>query len=169
MKALLTITTIVALAALPAVADDATATAHRMMREALLEHAPIPTRPPVLPDRTAPGASIAPQHLAGMRRDAEQAARHRAAMDARAVESNRPDAARHSDMGAMMNGCTSGGTRAGCSGPMPADMMKSRGVMPGGGMMTGGATTGGTSGGGMPGGGGMPHATSGSPAAAAGR
>lgn len=153
-----------ALAASPARSDDAAATANRVMREALLERAPLPTRPPALPDRSVPG-SLVKEHVAEANTDAERTARQRAARHAvNESDAQRIEAANRAAMAPMMKGCMGAGAATGCADPMPADMMKSRGTMPGGAPMPGGMSGGP---GGMPAGGGMPRDTTSSPASGA--
>ncbi len=159
MRLLHAIAVALVVASAPTFAEDASEAANRLMREALLERAPLPSRAPALPDRAAPGGAITRQHLAT---DAERAARGRADGDARrSAEEMRTEAAHRAAMAPLMNGCMPAGGASGCAGSMPADMMKSRGMMPGGETMPGGGGHGG-GGGGMPGGG-MPRATSASP------
>jgi hypothetical protein len=135
----------VALTAIPVLADQAQEV-RNTMRAALIEHAPLPSGPAALPDSAAP---VMPRAQVATRADAERAARARARRDATAA---RADAANHAAARATMGGWQSGGAQYGCGGQAPADMMKSRGKMPGGGMMPGG--TGGGAGGGGSGSGG---------------
>jgi len=136
------------LASGPAVADDPVDAAHRSMDAAMREHAPMPSHVPALPDRTVPARRVQDQQHA-TRRDADRAAQSRATADAhRRAREMRSDAANRAAMGAMMKG-TAGGV-GGDDMLAPADMMKSRGMMPGGGQTPGMPPTG------MPGGG-MQH------------
>jgi len=147
-----------ALAATSAFADGAAQDVRDAMRAAMLEHAPLPSGPAALPDRTAP---VMPRvQLARSKADADRAARAHAGRNAAAAHA---EAANHAAMRSMMmSGSRSGGGGYGCDNQPPADMMKSRGMMPGGGTMPGhssgdgsggGNGDGGPSGSGMPGGG----------------
>ncbi len=94
-----------------------------------------------MPDRMAP--ALPRTQVARRAAEADRAAREHAPRNATMA---RTAAANQAAMKSMMGGSQSGG-QDGCDGQLPADMMKSRGTMAGGGMMPG--TTGG--GGGMPG------------------
>lgn len=144
-------TVAVTLAASPALGDDVAA-ANRIMRDALLEHAPVPSQAPVLPDRATPGA-LTREHLAES--EAERAAHRHAEKDAATAAMARHEMANRAATVPMMNSCSATNSADACAGGMPADMMKSRGMMPGGMMPGGGMMDGGTSGGGTQGGGGL--------------
>ena len=147
MKWSYAIAAVLVVASPPALGDDATAVASRVMREALLERAPLPSTPPMLPGRATPSA-LTREQMAGGNVEAERAARRRAEKDAAVVGGVKPEGPNRGGMTPTMSGCSSTGSMNGCAEMMPADMMKSRGMMPGGGMMPSG-------GGMMPSGGGM--------------
>jgi len=161
------VTAAAVLVASAASAQDLAEAARRAMLEALREHAPSPTHPPMLPDRAMPGEGIPHTQAAATKSAADRAARAHAAKDgAQHGDRMRTDAANGAAMGAMMDASMNG-----CDAQRPADMMKSRGMMPGGEMMgPGGGTTGSPGGGQMPGSGMHPLTTGGldAPAAAGG-
>ena len=135
-------------AALPVRGDDAAQNVRETMRTAMLEQAPLLSGPASLPDRMAP--AMPRTQVAKNRAEADRAAREHAHVDAAMAHA---DAANHAAMKSMMSGSQSGAGQYGCDNQLPADMMKSRGTMPGGGMMPGtNGGGGGTPGGGMPGG-----------------
>lgn len=137
-----------AFGAMPALAGDEAEAVRLAMREALREHAPMPSRPPALPDRTAP--ALPRTQVAATKAEAERYAHARALTDARRhAEVMRAEAANQAAMKSMMTGSALGGGQYGCDHQLPADMMKSRGVMAGGEMMS---PRGGGGGGEMPGG-----------------
>ncbi len=133
------------LAALPVRGDEVAQNVREAMRAAMLEQAPLPSGPASLPDRMAP--ALQRTQFARAKAEADRAARAHAARNAAAAA--RAEAANQAAMKSMMSGSRSGSGQYGCDNQLPADMMKSRGTLPGGGMMPG--TSGG--GGGMPGGG----------------
>jgi hypothetical protein len=138
----------VVLLASAASAQDVAEAARQAMRHALRDQAPSPTHAPLLPDRAMPGDPNPRMHMAAAKRSADRAARaHAAKNGTRHADSMRSDAANRAAMDAMMDGSTSG-----CDAQRAADMMKSRGMMPGGGMM-GPRGPGDSPPGGMPGGG----------------
>lgn len=140
-----------ALAAVPAFADGVRQDVRDAMRAAMLEHAPLPSGPATLPDRTAPVMPRA--QLARSRAEADRAARAHAGRNAAQAHA---DAANHAAMRSMMSGSRSGEGEYGCDSQHAADMMKSRGHMPGGDMVPGhesGGDGGGMPESGMPGGG----------------
>ena len=136
-------------AALPARGDEVAQNVREAMRTAMLEQAPLLSGPASLPDRMAP--ALPRTQLAKTKADADRAAREHAVRNAAAVA--HAEAANQAAMKSMMSGSQSSGGQYGCDNQLPADMMKSRGTMPGGGMMPGSNGGGGTPGGGMPGGG----------------
>lgn len=129
------------LAALPVRGDEVAQDVREAMRTAMLEQAPLPSGPASLPDRMAP--PLPRTQVARTRAEADRTAREHAARNAAGAA--HAEAADQAAMKSMMSG--SRGGQYGCDEQLPADMMKSRGTMPGGGMMPG--TNGG---GGMPGG-----------------
>ena len=138
-----------ALGATPALAGDEADAVRLAMREAMREQAPMPSRPPMLPDRTA--AALPRTQVAATKTEAERYAHARALKDGtNHADVMRAEAANHAAMRPMMSGSAFGGSQYGCDNQLPADMMKSRGTMPGGGMMTPGSA--GPGSGGMPGG-----------------
>lgn len=136
-------------AALPVRGDEVAQNVREAMRTAMLEQAPLLSGPASLPDRMAPG--MPRTQLARTKAEADRTAREHAARDATAAA--HAQAANQAAMKSMMSGSRSGNGQYGCDDQLPADMMKSRGTMPGGGMMPGTSGAGGTPGGGMPGGG----------------
>ncbi len=136
------------LAAMPGFGDELAQNVRDAMRAALLEQAPLPSGPATLPDRMAP--AMPRTQVARSKAEADRAAREHAVRNANAA---RAEAANHAALRPMMSGSQSGGGSYGCDNQLPADMMKSRGTMPGGGMMPGGTNGGGTPGSGMPAGG----------------
>jgi hypothetical protein len=138
------IAAIAVFAALPVRGDEVAQNVREAMRTAMLEQAPLPSGPAALPDRMAP--ALPRTQVAKRSVEADRAAREHAARNAGMA---RAEAANHAAMKSMMSGSQSAG-QYGCDKQLPADMMKSRGTMPGGGMMPG---TNGGGGGGMPGGG----------------
>ena len=133
-------------AALPVRGDEIAQNVREAMRTAMLEQAPLPSGAASLPDRMAP---LLPRtQFARTKAEADRAAREHAVRNAAAAA--HAEAANHAATKSMMSGSQSGNGQYGCDSQLPADMMKSRGTMPGGGMMPG--TNGGsTPGGGMPG------------------
>jgi hypothetical protein len=136
---------VAALTAIPAFADQVQEV-RDAMRAALIEHAPRPGEPASLPGGAAP--VVRGTQMASADADAERAARERASKDATAA---RADVANRGAM-RMLGGSQARAGQYGCDDPLPADMMKSRGKMAGGGTMSGGTGGGGSGGGG----GGMP-------------
>jgi hypothetical protein len=128
--------------------DEVAQNVREAMRTAMLEQAPLLSGPASLPDRMAP--AMPRTQVARTRAEADRAAREHAMMNATAAHAQ---AANQAAMKSMMSGSQSGSGQYGCDNQLPADMMKSRGTMPGGGMMPGttGGGGGGTPGGGMPG------------------
>jgi hypothetical protein len=144
------IAALAALAAIPAFGDELAQNVRDAMRVALFEHAPLPSGPASLPDRMAPAMPWT-QVAARTKAEADRAAREHARRNAAKAHA---EAANHAAMRPMMSGSHSGTGQYGCDNQLPADMMKSRGTMAGGGMMPGGTSGGnGVPGGGMPGGG----------------
>ena len=133
-----------AMRAIPALADELAMNAREAMREAMREQAPLPSGPATLPDRVAP---VVPRTQLATKAEADRAAREHAGKNAAAAHA---ETANRAAMRPMMGDLRHGGGQAGCDTQLPADMMKSRGTMPGGGMMPGGA---GGGQGGKPGGG----------------
>jgi hypothetical protein len=140
------ITAVVALAALPVRGDEVAQNVREAMRAAMLEQAPMLSGAAALPDRMAP--AMPRTQVAKTRAEADRAARDHAPRNAAAAHS---EAANQAAMKSMMNGSRSGTGQYGCDNQLPADMMKSRGTKPGGGMMPGTNGGGGMPGGGMPG------------------
>ena len=134
-----------AMRAMPALADELAMNAREAMREAMREQAPMASGPATLPDRMAPAL---PRARLATKAEAHRAAREHAGKNAAAAHA---DAANRAAMRPMMGDMQHGNGQAGCDSQLPADMMKSRGTMPGGGMMPGGGDggQGGKSGGGM--------------------
>ncbi len=134
-----------AMRAMPALADELAMNAREAMREAMREQAPLPSGPATLPDRMAP---VVPRAQLATKAEANRAAREHARKNAAAA---RDEVANRAAMRPMMGDMKHGSGQAGCDKQLPADMMKSRGTMPGGGMMPGGGDggQGGKSGGGM--------------------
>lgn len=140
-----------ALAATPALGGDELDAVRMAMRQAMRQQAPSPTRPPMLPDRTA--SALPRTQVAATNAEAERYAHARALTDGmKHAEVMRAEAANQVAMKTMMGGATSGGNQYGCDSQLPADMMKSRGVMAGGGMMSPAGGAGGAPAGGMSGG-----------------
>ena len=133
-------------AAQPVRGDEVAQNVREAMRTAMLEQAPLPSGEAALPDRMAP--AMPRTQVAKSRAEADRAARERAMRNAAAAAHE--EAANHAATKSMMSGSQSGSGQYGCDSQLPADMMKSRGTMPGGGMMPG-TNGGGTPGGGMPG------------------
>jgi hypothetical protein len=144
------ISAVAILAALPVRGDEVAQNVRETMRTAMLEQAPLPSGRAALPDRLAP--AIPRTQLARTRAEAGRAAREHAMRNAAAAHA---EAANQAAMSSMRSASRSGGGPYGCDEQLPADMMKSRGTMPGGGAMpgmnTGGGTPGGAPGNGMPG------------------
>ncbi len=147
----------VLLAATAARGDDAAATARVVMREALREQAPLPTRLPSLPERGAPAPLGPRQDLAGRQhdterqRDAERAAGAHAHQDAtRRAETTHAGAANRA---AMQGAMGLSHDASGCDEHAPAEMMREMGrTGPGGTMGPGTGTPGGhATGGDLPG------------------
>ncbi len=134
------------LAAPPVHGDEVAQHVREAMRTAMLEQAPLPSGPASLPDRMAP--ALPRTQVAKTKAEADRAAHEHATRNA-AVAAH-AGAANQAAMKSMMSG--SRGGMYGSDDQLPADMMKSRGTMPGGGMMPG-TNGGGAPGGGMPGGG----------------
>ena len=99
-----------------------------VVREALREAAPLPSRPPALPEGALPSGQMTDAARA-MKRDAERMAIEHAKKDAgQARQDARGGATHRGDMGETMHGDRQGGDPS-CD---PAEMMRSRGTMPGG-------------------------------------
>jgi hypothetical protein len=132
-----------------ALGDDASVAKHAM-RAAMLERAPVPSQVPALPDRASP-ALLHRDHVTARAGDARRAAHAHAVRGAgRAADAVKAEVANRGAMGSMRTSHLSGSGCSGASVNAPADMMKSRGRMAGGGMMPGGAAgSGGMEGAGM--------------------
>ena len=119
-------------------ADASAEAARQAVRAALLERLPTPSRPPALPDRALGPARLPGAQMAA-RGEAERAAREHAARAARQhARGEHGEAGRRGAMG----GCAGeSGTTGDCSSEHgmehmdPAEMMRSRGMMPDGGPM----------------------------------
>jgi hypothetical protein len=150
-----------------ALGDDVSVAKHAM-RAAMLERAPVPSQVPALPDRASPGL-LHREQVTARAGDARRAAHGHAVRGAgREVDAVKADAANRAAMGSTRrdhlpaSGCSDASVNA------PADMMKSRGRMAGGGAMAGAAAGPGGMGGGGMGGAGMPGGGTSSGGAAGG-
>ena len=120
----------------PSARGDDVTTASHIMRAALAEHAPIPSQPPAFPDRTTPGALLR-NHLAANKAEADRAARRLIVKDASTAEATKSGIDNRAAMAQMMRGCSTPESADLCAGTLAADMMKSRGMIPGGGVVPG--------------------------------
>lgn len=114
-----------ALAAPPAL--DPVSAARVAMREALREAAPLPSGRPALPEGALPAGQLTDAARA-VSRDAERMATERAQKSASEMRQGAMGGAMHGGAAEPMRGDRQGGDPS-----SPAELMRSRGMMPGGG------------------------------------